>query len=164
MRGCEKTANFCQRLSGDTRSPPESAATPASFPSGEYYRLFLATALVGLRFCDRNVFAAIAFGFEDLVFDVLLFDEADRRAFSVGSLAFTAFTALLARRFVSEETSVFPFAARLPIIVPAIPPTTAPTGPPMTPPTTAPVTPPAVCLDTGKLLLEFWEEVFFFMP
>jgi len=102
--------------------------------------------------------------FIGLAFDVLFFEEREgKRAFSAGSFSFTALTALVALRFVAEETNVFPFAARLPIIVPAIPPTTAPTGPPRTPPTTAPVTPPAVCLDTGKLLLRVWEEVFFFM-
>jgi hypothetical protein len=116
-----------------------------------------------LRFFDLNVFAAIAFSFVDLVFDVLLFEIEGRRAFRAGIFFFTALTALVALFFVAAETNVFPFAARLPIIVPAIPPTTAPTGPAMTLPTTAPATPPAVCLDTGKLLLRVWEEVFFFM-
>jgi len=108
--------------------------------------------------------ADVALDFIGFAFDVLFFEESEgKRPFSAGSFCFTAFTALVALRFVAEETSVFPFADRLPIIVPAIPPTTAPTGPAMTLPTTAPATPPAVCLDTGKLLFRVWEEVFFFM-
>jgi hypothetical protein len=62
---------------------------------------------------------------------------------------------------VPEETSVFPFAERLPIIAPATPPMTAPTGPAMTPPMTAPVTPAAVCFCTERSDLGLEEEDFF---
>jgi hypothetical protein len=67
-----------------------------------------------------------------------------------GVLTLTAWTAAFAVSIVPDETSVFPWAARFPIIVPAIAPTAAPTGPPRTLPTTAPATPPAVCLETGN--------------
>lgn len=83
--------------------------------------------------------------------------------FLKGSLSFTAFAADFAVASVPDDTSVFPSAARFPIIVPAMAPATAPTGPAITPPTMAPAMPPAVCLDTGRLLLGAGEECFFFM-
>jgi hypothetical protein len=73
-------------------------------------------------------------------------------AFNAGSFPVTARAAVLAVFTVSEETSDFPLAERVPMIVPAMPPTTAPTGPAMALPTMAPATPPAVCFETGKLL------------
>src|SRR6185369_4369229 len=98
----------------------------------------------------------------DRAFVVTFFGRATgldvRDFFKVDTLFPTTFAAFFAVRTVPAETSVFPLAARFPMIVPATAPTTAPSGPASALPTTAPVTPPAVCLETGKLVSERGEE------
>lgn len=69
---------------------------------------------------------------------------------TAGRFSFNAFTPRFTCRPVSGGTIGLPLAARLPITVPAAPPTTAPSGPAIIPPMTAPATPPTVCLVTGS--------------
>ena len=80
-----------------------------------------------------------------------------------GNFCLAALAASLAVFAVEAEIRDLPFAARLPMTVPAMAPATAPSGPPTTPPTIAPATPPAVCFETGRLLLTALEECFVFM-
>jgi len=116
-----------------------------------------ALAALAEDFCLRDAdfagctFPGRAFGELELLLDI-------------GNLSLTARTAFAAALVVPEDTRVLPWAARLPMMVPAIAPATAPTGPAITPPTMAPATPPAVCFETGRLLETLGEELFFFMP